>query len=57
MFPELRVSGGGLVVSELVNELRFLGVDARIATLQARADVFRMRFLERPMGRRLAAAA
>jgi glycosyltransferase involved in cell wall biosynthesis len=49
VLPELRLSGGSLVVSELVDELRCMGVDARIATLRARGDVFRMRFLYRPM--------
>jgi glycosyltransferase involved in cell wall biosynthesis len=48
VLPQLRLSGGALVVIELVNELRTLGVDARIATLQDRRDVYRTRFLDRP---------
>jgi glycosyltransferase involved in cell wall biosynthesis len=49
VLPELRLSGGALVVAELVNELRLLGADARIATLKARADVYRTRLLHRPL--------
>ncbi len=49
VLPQLRLSGGALVVVELVNELRELGVDARIATLRDQRDVYRTRFLERPM--------
>src|SRR6185503_802747 len=49
VLPQLRLSGGALVVIELVNELRALGVDARIATLQDRRDVYRTRFLDRPL--------
>ena len=47
VLPELRMSGGALVVMQLVNELRLLGVDARVAALRGRRDrrreVFRWR--------------
>jgi glycosyltransferase involved in cell wall biosynthesis len=49
VLPQLRLSGGALVVIELMNELRALGVDARIATLQDRRDVYRVRVLDRPL--------
>lgn len=49
LLPQLRLTGGALVVTELVNELRLLGADARIATLEDRQDVYRTRFLDRPM--------
>lgn len=49
VLPQLRLTGGALVVIDLVNELRLLGVDARIATLEARGDVYRTRFLDRPI--------
>jgi glycosyltransferase involved in cell wall biosynthesis len=49
LLPELRLSGGALVVMQLVSELRSLGVDARIAALKdARREVFRWRLLLRP---------
>ncbi len=47
VLPELRMSGGALVVMQLANELRQLGVDARVAALRGRRDrrreVFRWR--------------
>ena len=49
VLPQLRLGGGALVVTELVNELRLLGVDARLATLEDRDDAYRTRFLDRPM--------
>jgi len=49
VLPQLRLSGGALVVTELANELRLLGADARIATIEDRQDVYRTRFLDRPM--------
>jgi glycosyltransferase involved in cell wall biosynthesis len=49
VLPELRLSGGALVVLQLVNELRLLGVDARIATLKVREDAYRTRLLGEPM--------
>ncbi len=49
VLPELRLSGGALVVMQLVSELRVLGVDARIAALKdTRREVFRWRLLVRP---------
>jgi glycosyltransferase involved in cell wall biosynthesis len=52
VLPELRMSGGALVVMQLVNELRLLGVDARVAALQGRRDrrreVFRWRLQVNP---------
>ncbi len=49
VLPELRLSGGALVVMQIVSELRSLGVDARIAALKdARREVFRWRLLLRP---------
>ena len=49
VLPELRLSGGALVVMQLVNELRLIGVDARIATFKARDDAYRARLLAEPM--------
>jgi glycosyltransferase involved in cell wall biosynthesis len=47
--PELRLSGGALVVMQLVSELRSLGVDARVVALKdTRREVFRWRLLLRP---------
>lgn len=47
VLPELRLSGGVLVVLQLANELRSLGVDARVVALRGRRDrrreVFRWR--------------
>ena len=47
VLPELRLSGGALVVMQLVNELRLLGADARVVALRGRRDrrreVFRWR--------------
>jgi glycosyltransferase involved in cell wall biosynthesis len=47
VLPELRLSGGALVVMQIVNELRLLGVDARVVALRGRRDrrreVFRWR--------------
>jgi len=52
VLPELRLSGGALVVMQLVNELRLLGVDARVAALRGRRDrrreVFRWRLQVAP---------
>jgi glycosyltransferase involved in cell wall biosynthesis len=52
VLPELRMSGGALVVMQLVNELRLLGVDARVAALRGRRDrrreVFRWRLQVTP---------
>jgi glycosyltransferase involved in cell wall biosynthesis len=49
VLPELRLSGGALVVMQLVSELRSLGVDARVAALKdTRREVFRWRLLLRP---------
>lgn len=49
VLPELRLTGGALVVMQLVSELRSLGVDARIAALKdARREVFRWRLRLRP---------
>ncbi len=49
LLPEVRLSGGALVVLQLVNELRLLGVDANLAALRARGDAYRSRLLARPM--------
>ena len=49
VLPELRLSGGALVVMQLVNELRLIGADARIATFKARDDAYRARLLAEPM--------
>jgi len=49
VLPQLRLTGGALVVIDLVNELRLLGAAARIATLEDRQEVYRARFLDRPM--------
>jgi glycosyltransferase involved in cell wall biosynthesis len=38
VLPELRLSGGALVVLQLVNELRMIGVDARVVALRGRRD-------------------
>jgi glycosyltransferase involved in cell wall biosynthesis len=38
VLPELRLSGGALVVLQLVNELRLLGVDARVLARRGRRD-------------------
>ena len=47
VLPELRLSGGALVVMQLVNELRLLGVDARVVARRGardrRREVFRWR--------------
>jgi glycosyltransferase involved in cell wall biosynthesis len=52
VLPELRLSGGALVVMQLVNELRLLGVDARVVALRGRRDrrreVFRWRLQVNP---------
>jgi glycosyltransferase involved in cell wall biosynthesis len=52
VLPELRLSGGALVVLQLVNELRLLGVDARVVALRGRRDrrreVFRWRLQVAP---------
>ena len=52
VLPELRLSGGVLVVMQLANELRLLGVDARVVALKGRRDrrreVFRWRLQVRP---------
>lgn len=53
VLPELRLSGGALVVMQLVNELRSLGVDARVVALRGRRDrrreVFRWRLQVQPL--------
>ena len=53
VLPELRLSGGALVVMQLVNELRLLGVDAHVVALRARRDrrreVFRWRLQVNPI--------
>ena len=47
--PELRLSGGVLVVLELVQELRHAGVDARVVALKdRRREMFRWRLAVRP---------
>jgi glycosyltransferase involved in cell wall biosynthesis len=47
--PELRLSGGVLVVLELANELRRAGVDARVVALKdRRREMFRWRLAVRP---------
>jgi glycosyltransferase involved in cell wall biosynthesis len=52
VLPELRLSGGALVVLQLVNELRLLGVDARVFARRGRRDrrreVFRWRLQVSP---------
>jgi glycosyltransferase involved in cell wall biosynthesis len=52
VLPELRLSGGALVVMQLVNELRLLGVDARVFARRGRRDrrreVFRWRLQVSP---------
>lgn len=49
VLPELRLSGGALVVMQLVAELRSLGLDARIvAAKDSRREVFRWRRLVHP---------
>ncbi len=52
VLPELRMSGGALVVMQLVNELRLLGVDARVVAGRGRHDrrreVFRWRLQVTP---------
>jgi glycosyltransferase involved in cell wall biosynthesis len=49
VLPELRLSGGALVVLQLVAELRELGLDARIvAAKDTRREVFRWRRLVHP---------
>lgn len=49
VLPELRLSGGALVVMQLVAELRALGLDARIvAAKDTRREVFRWRRLVQP---------
>lgn len=53
VLPELRMSGGALVVMQLVNELRLLGVDARVVARRGRRDrrreVFRWRMQVNPL--------
>jgi glycosyltransferase involved in cell wall biosynthesis len=49
VLPDLRRSGGGLAVSQLVNDLRLLGVDARVATLRVRGESSRVRLLAPPL--------
>ncbi len=53
LLPELRLSGGAIVVMQLVNELRSLGVDARVVALKdarpaVRRESFRWRLFVRP---------
>src|SRR5262249_21745676 len=49
LLPELRLSGGVLVVLELVRELRLAGVDARVVALKdRRRETFRWRLAVRP---------
>jgi glycosyltransferase involved in cell wall biosynthesis len=52
VLPELRMSGGALVVMQLVNELRQLGVDARVVARRGerdrRREVFRWRLQVTP---------
>jgi glycosyltransferase involved in cell wall biosynthesis len=53
LLPELRLSGGAIVVMQLVNELRSLGVDAGVVALKdarpaVRRESFRWRLFVRP---------
>ena len=53
LLPELRLSGGAIVVMQLVNELRALGVDAGVVALKdarpaVRRESFRWRLFVRP---------
>jgi hypothetical protein len=50
LLPDVRVSGGVFGAAQLVNELRLLGADARIAALRERPAVYGWgRFLDEPM--------
>jgi glycosyltransferase involved in cell wall biosynthesis len=49
LLPELRLTGGALVVAELADELRRLGADARIATIRLRANASRLPLLAEPL--------
>ena len=49
MAAALLLGVGVLVVVDLVNELRMLGVDARIATLRVRESIYKTRLLTQPM--------
>jgi glycosyltransferase involved in cell wall biosynthesis len=49
ILPRLNIGGGVLGALQLANELYLLGIDARLAAWGERSEVYRWRFLRRPL--------